>query len=160
VAEARERDELHAIVRGVNLGTLSLAQVGGFSPDELEAAHGAASQYLTRGQPGKAMKIAGLLIVLEPMVARHHRLAGLSAMYAKDPTHAESFFRTAAHLDPTDALTLLYWGETCAALHKVPRARELLLRGLELADSSLAPHVQRAKTLLLRISDDGKKGSK
>ena len=91
---------------------ITLAEVGGFSANELEGAYACACKYADMGQVVQAIQISGYLIFLDPYNARYYQLVGICLQRMKQYEAAEHYYKLAANLEPDNAMTLVYRGES------------------------------------------------
>ncbi len=139
------------IVDALLHGHLDLAQIGGFTDSELAGAKEAARVYLERGEPAKALRIAGLLITMRPNDATHYRLAGIAALQLEQAALALSLFDMATLRDPEDVLTQLCLAEAKMLNGALAEARALFVAAIPRVGPELATHGRRARELLARI---------
>jgi predicted Zn-dependent protease len=139
-------DAAAAVRRMLGEGKLSLADVGGFSQQELNGGYVAAVRMLEAGQAAKALQITGSLILLQPNDAAYHRLAGVACHHLGEYALADIYYRGAQNLAPNDATTMLYRGEVLLAMGEAEQGKSELQRGLAAAssDPALAVIAKRA----------------
>lgn len=127
-------------------GKVSLADVGGFSEQELAGGYAAAVRMLEAGHPAKALKITGSLLLLEPGDAAYHRLAGVACHHLGEYALANNYYLAAQALAPGDATTMIYRGEALLALGEGEQGEAELRRGIAAAagNPALAAIVKRA----------------
>jgi Flp pilus assembly protein TadD len=146
----RIRENFQKIVAALEAGHLSLADVGGFAPDELEAAHACACHQLTVGEPAKALAVVSTLLLLDDRRAEFHLTAAIAMHHLQRWDEAETFYGRADALRPNDAVTLMYRGEARVLARRAQAGIALLRRGIALAGDAprLKPYVQRATRIL------------
>ena len=145
-----QRQEKFAEIKAAMLkGDLTLAQVGGFSPEEIDAAYAGACKLVATGKLREALQIAGYFILISPWEARHFYLAGVCLHRLNKPDQALQYYNVAlAFAD--DGATLLGKGEVLLMLGRRDEARKALQHGLRLlpSDEAHKPHFDRAVKLL------------
>jgi tetratricopeptide (TPR) repeat protein len=144
------RDTFDQVSRAVAAGTISLAQAGGFTQDELDSAFAAAGTLVSTGKIDDALQIAGYLILLEPWKARYYVLAGLCFHRRRQYAMALQYYDVALALD-ADPTTMIRKGETLLMLGEREQAGASLQAGIAAApdkDPDVEPHVERARQLL------------
>jgi len=135
-----------AVTELLGRGDVSLADVGGFSEQELNGGYLAAVRMLEAGHAAKALQITGSLILLQPDEAAYHRLAGVACHHLSEHALADRYYQNAQHLAPDDATTMLYRGEVLLAMGENEQGGAELRRGLAAAgsDPALAVIAKRA----------------
>ena len=143
-------EQFATIVKALEDGNLSLADVGGFAPDEIDAAHACACHHLTLGEPAKALAVVSSLLLLDPKRAEFYLTAAIAMHHLKRFDEADAFYGQADALRPDDAVTLMYRGEACVLAKQREVGIPLMKRGIALAADavSLKPYVQRASRIL------------
>jgi tetratricopeptide (TPR) repeat protein len=140
--------ELSAAVQD---GRLTLAEVGGFTENELHGAYACACKYADMGQVLQAIQIAGYLIFLNPHDGRYFQLIGICMQRLGQYDGADYFYRTALVLLKDDPMTTIYLGESRIMAGKVDDGVQLVKKGLGLAEKSPAQHkdlIDRAHVLV------------
>jgi tetratricopeptide (TPR) repeat protein len=138
------------VSKAVAGGTVTLAQVGGFTQDELDSAYGAASTLVNVGKLNDALQITGYLILLEPWKARYYVLAGVCFHRRQQYDMALQYFDVAFAID-ADPVTQMRKGETLLMLGEREQAGACLQAAIDSApanDPALEPHIERATQLL------------
>lgn len=146
--------EFDAIVKGLENGNLSLADVGGFTDDELNAAHTCACHHLTIKEPEKALAVISTLLMLDQRRAEYYVTAAIAMHHLERYDEAEVYYATADGLRPDHAVTLMYRGEARVLADDRAAGVPLLKRGIEIAtdDVELKPYAHRA-TRILQIAE-------
>ena len=93
-----------------------------------------ACEYVRNDQVPEAVRIISALIFLSPKDARYYQLVGICLQRLKHHDIAEPYYRIAIMLDPADARTQVYLGESLMMQKKAQLAVACLNRGLELAE--------------------------
>jgi tetratricopeptide (TPR) repeat protein len=135
-------------------GRLSLAEVGGFTDNELDGAYVCACKYAEMGQLGEALQIAGYLIFIDPYKARYYQLVGIALQRLKAYEPAEHFYVLALTLEPNEPRSLVYRGETKIMMGRIDEGLEHIREGIKQAQSvpDLSEVVERGKTLVKQFS--------
>lgn len=105
------QENIAAIKKSLQEGSLTLAEVAGFTKEELEGGYFVVTQLLRNREPMKALLVVGTLIAMDPHNAKFYQGAGIALQQMKDYVGAAFLFQTAHAYDKTDAMTLIYWGE-------------------------------------------------
>ncbi len=145
-ALAAQLDQMHsAVLRG----ELTLAQAGGITPEQLEAAYAGAAKLVAIGKIDEAQQIAGYLILIDPYQARGYVLAGTCFHHKRRHALAVAYYEVALAFGE-DAVTRMALGEALLMLGRRPEARRALKQGIAAAPphKSVQPYVQRAQHLL------------
>jgi len=145
------------VSKAVAAGNITLAQVGGFTEDELDSAFAAASTLVDTGKLGEALQIAGYLILLEPWKARYYVLGGICFHRRGRYDMALQYFDVAIAID-ADPVTQIRKGETLLMLGERELAAGSLRAGIDAATAiapAVEPHVERAKQLLSTYLEGG-----
>ncbi len=134
-------------------GEISIAAMGGFSDEEIDAAYASASHMIEIGRMAKAIKITGTLITLEPRRARNYLLTGLALHRLGKSELAEGYYHAALDLEPDNVHALLYRGEMLLNLGQEKLAAELLQEGIDVAGEApeLRAVVSRARVIMQSI---------
>ncbi|MBI3178175.1 MAG: hypothetical protein HYZ27_00855 [Deltaproteobacteria bacterium] len=135
----------HAILRG----ELTLAQAGGITPEQLDAAYAGACKLVGIGKIDEAQQIAGYLILIDPYRARSYALAGTCFHHKRRYALALAYYDVALALGE-DAVTRVAQGEALLMLGRRDDARRALEQGIAAAPptKNVQPFVQRAQHLL------------
>ena len=130
-------------------GQITLADIGGFSMDELDSAYNAAVKLVTSGQSAAALQVVGTLLLLNPRSARFYQLAGVALHALKRYELAEGYYRMASALAPLDPIAVMYRGETNLFLGNRKLGFDLLRRGIAMASGrpELETYLQRARAV-------------
>lgn len=149
-----ERRERFAEVKAAMLkGDLTLAQVGGFSTDEIDAAYAGVCKLIATGKLREALQIAGYFILISPWEARHYYLAGVCLHRLNKPQEALQYYDVALAFDQggaEDGVALLGKGEVLLMLGRRDEARKALQHGVRVlpTDDAHKPHFDRGVKLL------------
>jgi tetratricopeptide (TPR) repeat protein len=139
----------------VNEGRLTLAEVGGFTDNELDGAYAVACKYAEMGQVAPAMQITGYLIFIDPYKARYYQLVGICMQRLGQYATADHYYGMASAMAPDDPMTKIYRGEAKIMSGKKDDGLGLVRDGLALAQSDPAAHkalIDRAKVLIKQFS--------
>ena len=130
-------------------GQITLADIGGFSSDELDAAYNAAVQLVTSGQAGAALQVVGTLLLLNPRAARLYQLAGVALHALKRYELADGYYRMASAFAPLDPIAVMYRGEIQLFLGNRKLGFELVRRGIAMASAreEFEIYIQRARAV-------------
>jgi tetratricopeptide (TPR) repeat protein len=156
-ATIRSHPRLAKKLKAVNAllasGGLTLAQVGGFTDNELDGAFGCACQYATMGKFGDAMMITGFLAFVDPYKSRYHQLTGICWQRLKHYVSAKRAYEIALVMDPNDVVTMAYLGECQLLLGQKAGGVETLQKVIKLAAGKpqLEETARRSQTLLGRL---------
>ncbi|MEE8410715.1 MAG: hypothetical protein V3T05_14030 [Myxococcota bacterium] len=134
----------------VTRGELTLAQVGGITDEQLNAAYAATCKLLGTGKLDEAIQIAGYLIMISPWDARFYHLAGLCFHNKRLYDASLQYFGVALAFGD-DPVILIAKGETLLMLGRRDEARQALEQGIDLAkpgDARVESHVTRSHQLL------------
>ena len=144
------REAFDAVLDGVKRGEITWAQVGGFGENELEGAYQSAIAMIEGKKPAKAIKIAGLLIFIDPNKSRYYRLVGLALQHLAQYSLADSYYQIALSIDPDDAVSQLYRGEVLLQLGKTALGSDYIREGLTAADADPELHAiaKRARAIV------------
>lgn len=144
------RATIQQLAKAIDEGRLTYAQVGGFSPKELDGAYIVACKYVEMGQLPQAMQIAGYLIFLNPNDARYFQLVGICLHRMKMYEAAEHFYNLAAALDASDPTTWVYRGEALVMAGETDKGLSYVKKGLEQAGTKTEHRdiADRAKVLI------------
>ncbi|MEZ4272692.1 MAG: hypothetical protein R3C68_15050 [Myxococcota bacterium] len=119
-------------------GCLSLAEIGGFSQDELDATYRCACSLVAQKKIPEALTILGILLLIDPNRARYHQLAGIAFQTTGAIEQADIYYNVALGIE-RDPLTLMYAGEVRTRLGFSVEGTALLLEGL--AQACLHPEL-------------------
>lgn len=150
------KETFNKVTQAVAAGTVTLAEVGGFTQDELDSAYAAASTLVNVGKLAEALQVAGYLILLEPWKARYYALAGICFQRRRQHDMALQYFDVAVAID-ADPVTQIRKGETLLMLGEREQAAACLRAGIEAApanDPAVEPHIERAEQLLATYGGD------
>jgi Flp pilus assembly protein TadD len=125
-ALAERADELRALTALVRAGVVTLAQVGGFTADELRVGYDAACRLVHTGHLGPALAIAEYLALIDPWTAKYRALAGLCLWRRGECREARAHLEQALGLERAP-FTLLAFGEVLLALGEREQARCVLV---------------------------------
>ncbi len=142
---------LGELKEAVAKGTLTLAEIGGFTEEELEGAYVCACKYADMGQLPEAMQIAGYLIFVSPQNASYYQLVGICMQRLNQYDMADRYFGLAMALDKEDPMTLVYRGESQIMGGRVDEGVKLVKDGLEAANTDPSTHqplIDRANVLI------------
>jgi tetratricopeptide (TPR) repeat protein len=144
------------MVKAVQEGRLTMAQVGGFTDKELNGAYAVACKYAEAGQVGEAMEIAGYLIFLQPSDERFYQLTGICFQRLKLYNEATHFYGLALAMNNEDARTQVYLGESHIMAGEIDRGLKDVQRGLDLAEkrTEFADVADRARVLLRQFGHE------
>ncbi len=134
-------------------GRLTLAQVGGFTQNELDGAYGCACEYAQMGRVTEAMQIAGYLALVDPYNGRYFQLTAICWQRMKQYQTADHFYGLALRFDENNPRTLCYQGECQLMLGKIDSGVELLKASIAAAGSNKdhADIAKRAHALLTQL---------
>lgn len=141
--------------KAVAEGRLTLAEVGGFTDNELDGAYAVACKYAEMGQIIQAVQITGYLIFIDPYKARYYQLIGICMQRLNQHEAAEQYYSMAASMDPTNPMTKIYRGEAKIMCGKVDDGLKLVREGLELAIEERVENkdlIDRANVLIKQFS--------
>jgi len=136
-------------------GNLTLAEIGGFTENELNGAYACACKYADMGQVMQALQITGYLIFIDSYQARYYQLAGICMQRVGDFDSAERFYGLAVTLDKKDPMTAIYRGESKIMSGNVDEGVQWVRDGLELASADAPKHqdlIERANILIKQFS--------
>jgi hypothetical protein len=155
----RFAESFTAICAAVKRGTLSLAEVGGFTDHDLDSMYACACHYLDMREPRKTLAIAAILVMMDRRRAEYYRLIGIALHHLKEYGPADRFYARADLLRPNDPLTLMYRGEVQILSHQEKSGVLLLKQGMALAAQhpALRSHTLRAGRVL-KIAEAQLKG--
>ncbi len=126
-------ESIRALTKRIDEGSLTYAEVGGFTANELDGAYVCACKYAEMGQVLEAIQIAGYLIFLDPYSARYYQLVGICMQRLKQYESADYYYKVAQSLAPEDAMTLVYRGESKIMSGKTDEGLELVRKGVTLS---------------------------
>lgn len=136
-------------------GKITLAEVGGFTDNELDGAYAVACKYVEMGQVGPAMQIAGYLIFIDPYKARYYQLVGICLQRLQQYEAADHYYSLSSAMDPDDAMSRIYRGEAKLLSGKIDDGLQSIKDGLALAQKDPVAHkdlIDRANVLLRQFS--------
>lgn len=139
----------------VATGSLTLAEVGGFTDNELDGAYAVACKYAEMGQVMQAMQITGYLIFIDPYKARYFQLIGICMQRMEQYDAADQYYGMAASMEPEDPMTRIYRGEAKIMSGNVDDGLKWVREGLELAQQDAGQHkdlIDRANVLIKQFS--------
>ncbi|MEZ4270286.1 MAG: hypothetical protein R3C68_02250 [Myxococcota bacterium] len=142
---------LGELSKAVEEGRLTLAEVGGFTANELDGAYACACKYVEIGQVFHAMQIAGYLIFLDPHSGRYYQLIGICLQRLNQYDTAEHYYRLAQVFDKDDPMTLVYRGECRIMTGHTDEGLELIRQGQQLAKKKPSQNkelMERSEVLL------------
>jgi tetratricopeptide (TPR) repeat protein len=120
------------ISRAVSDGRLTLAEVGGFSEEELDGTYACACTLVHEGRLKEALEIARLLIILDTLDGRYYLLGGTALQGLDQLEAAEQAYIFAAALLPDSVRANIFLGETKIKLGKTDAGLECLQQGVSL----------------------------
>ena len=136
VDDIRNNPELYAsfkeVVTAIKNGTLTYADVGGFTPEEMQGAYFTACNVLESGQILKAMQIAAQLLFMDPYQSSYYHLVGICFQRIKDYYSAELFYDLALAMEPNDVYSMIYLGECKVMTKEIDEATTLFEQALKL----------------------------
>lgn len=145
-------DELAGFVR---TGAVTIRQLADFTQDQMDAGYSIACQLLERGEPIKAVQIAGWMLYIDSRDTRFHRLLGLCMHHLKFYALADYYYTLVGIWRPggADAATLMYHGEIKLMLEERDAGVLMLQRGVDAAgsDAALKDVVKRGRLLLKQL---------
>lgn len=136
-------------------GRLTLAEVGGFTDNELDGAYAVACKYAEMGQVIQAMQITGYLIFIDPYKARYYQLVGICMQRMEQYDAADQYYGMAASMEPDDPMTRIYRGEAKIMSGNVDEGIRWVREGSELAQKDAGKHqdlIDRANVLIKQFS--------
>jgi tetratricopeptide (TPR) repeat protein len=141
------------IAKMVKTGRLTLAQVGGFTPNELEGAYTCAYKYSEMGRVTEAMQISGYLALVNPRDSRYYQLTAICWQRMKQYETADIYYEQALGLNPGDARSMCFRGECHLMIGKIDSGIELIKKSIAVAgqQKELADIVKRAGALLAQL---------
>ena len=127
--------QLDTLAQAVRRGGMSLRQIADFSQEQMDAGYAVACQLLERGEPLKAVEMAGYMLYLDSRDTRFYRLAGLSMHHLKLWCLADYLYTLVGIYSENkpDAATLVYQGEVKLMIEERDEGIALLKRGIALA---------------------------
>jgi tetratricopeptide (TPR) repeat protein len=143
------RERFLAVHQAVMKGDLTLAEVGGFTADELDSAFAGVVKLLNIGKVREALQISGYLILLSPWEARFYGLTAHCLHRHGKPQQAVHYYNIALALGE-DGVMLASRGELHLQLGNRAQAQHDLGRALELLSPhhlATKPHLARAQKL-------------
>jgi tetratricopeptide (TPR) repeat protein len=147
---------LQEMTKAFEEGRITLAEVGGFTPSELEGAYVCACKYAEMDRTTEAMQIAGYLIFIDPYKARYYQLVGICMQRLKVYEAAEHFYSLALKLEPDEPRTLIFRGEARLMLGKVDEGLLFIKQGAKNAEGKPEyADVAKRAGVLLRQFDPG-----
>jgi tetratricopeptide (TPR) repeat protein len=147
--------QLETLAQAVRQGGISLRQIADFSQEQMDAGYAVACQLLERGEPLKAVEMAGYMLYLDSRDTRFYRLAGLSMHHLKLWCLADYLYTLVGIYSENkpDAATLVYQGEVKLMIEERAEGVALLKRGITLAgqDPTFADIVRRGQQILTQL---------
>lgn len=150
------RDIQH-LKQAVMGGRLTLAQVGGFTDNEMDGAYAVACKYAETGDTLHAIQIAGYLVFLNPRDARFYQLLGICLQRMQMWDGADYFYSMATSLDRADPMNVIYRGEARIMAGHVDDGVDMLQQGLALAKNEPGGNkdlINRANVLIRQFATD------
>jgi tetratricopeptide (TPR) repeat protein len=142
-------DGLDDLAKAMTEGRISLAEVGGFTENELDGAYAVACKYTEMGQIAESMQIAGYLIFIDPYKSRYYQLAAICMQRLKLFDAADHFYGLALAISPEDARSLVYRGEARIMMGRMDEGLDFVRRGGDLAAGDPDLHEVRDRANLL-----------
>jgi tetratricopeptide (TPR) repeat protein len=143
-------------------GTLNLADLAGFSSDELDACYAMACQKIAVGNLDEATRLFLLLCLLAHDRAKHWRGLGLTFHRRKIYESATIFYGLALKREPHDVIARAFNAECLLWMNKRVAARREAELAIEAGAHSTrrddAAYVRRAHAVLARLSADDSVG--
>ena len=143
--EAPAIDGMAVLVDAIARGRLSVAELCGLSPEELEVLGELGAQHLDTGRDREAVRIFGGLVALFPYAARHWRGYAVALHRIGAWEQARASYDAALLLEPDVLEMFCYRGEVLLYLGEINAARPDLERAMESAYPEIR---QRAEELL------------
>jgi tetratricopeptide (TPR) repeat protein len=140
---------LDDLAKAMTEGRITLAEVGGFTDNELDGAYAVACKYTEMGQIAEGMQIAGYLIFIDPYKSRYYQLVAICMQRLKLFDAADHFYGLALAISPEDARTLVYRGETRILMGRMDEGLDFVRRGRDLAAGDPDLHEVRDRANLL-----------
>ncbi len=137
-------------------GRVTLAEVGGFTDDELDGAYACACKYAEMDQFTQAIQISGYLIFIDPHKARYYQLVGIAMQRMGQFKEADRYYGIAAALDASDPMTSVYRGESIIMTGNIDAGLQHVHSGLELAQADPVAHqalIDRANVLIQQFGN-------
>jgi tetratricopeptide (TPR) repeat protein len=131
-------------------GRLTLAEVGGFTDNELDGAYACACKYAEMGQLGEAAQIAGYLIFIDPYKARYYQLVAICMQRLKMYEAADHFYGLSLSIEPGDVRSLIFRGETKIMMGHTDDGLRIIREGMSKAQgkADLLDLVNRGQILI------------
>lgn len=132
-------------------GRVTLAEVGGFTDDELDGAYACACKYAEIDQFTEAIQIAGYLIFIDPHKARYYQLVGIALQRMGQFDNADRYYSLASTLDGDDPMTTIYRGESKIMTGNIDDGLGHVRQGLEVAKTDPVAYqslIDRANVLI------------
>lgn len=136
-------------------GRLTLADIGGFTENELDGAYAVACKMVESNQLTPAMQLLGYLIFIDPYKAKYHQLVGIILQRMEQFEAADQYYSVAEALEPEDPMTKVYRGEAQLMCGNVDEGLTSVRQGLELAGQAPNQHkdlIARGNTLIKQFS--------
>ena len=146
---------LKDVQKAVSEGRLTLAEVGGFTDNELDGAYAVSCKYVEMGQVVQAMQIVGYLIFIDPYKSRYYQLTGICMQRLQQYEGAEHFYRMALSLEANDPMSMVYQGECKILGGDLDGGIEIIQEGVELAEQDPVQHqdiLERGRALIKQFS--------
>lgn len=143
-------------------GKLNLADLAGFSDDELNACYAMACQKISVGDLDEATKLFVLLCVLAHDRAKHWRGLGLTFHRRKIYESANIMYNLALRRDPDDIISRAFNAECLLWMNKRVQARTEAELAIALGQKSTkrddVAYLRRAEAVLASITSDDSGG--
>ena len=158
-SDMQKNPELMAVLKdvqkAVSEGRLTLAEVGGFTDNELDGAYAVCCKYVEMGQVVQAMQIVGYLIFIDPYKSRYYQLTGICMQRLQQYEGADHFYRMALSLDKNDPMSMVYQGECKILSGELDSGLEIIKEAVVLAQDDPVEHhdiLERAQALIKQFS--------
>lgn len=112
IKDEKLKDSIRELAKKVKDGEITYAQVGGFKEKDLDAVYKVACQYVEMGKVVEGLQIISHLMILDPYKGKYYQLVGICLQLMKQYEYAIDYYDVASELEPNNAMTLVYLGET------------------------------------------------
>jgi tetratricopeptide (TPR) repeat protein len=143
------------VKKAVADGSLTMAEVGGFTDNELDGAYAVACKYVEVSQLTEALQLLGFLIMLDPYKGRYYQLMGISLQQLRQYESADRFYKMALRLDDDNPMSMIYRGECKIMGGDIDLGLEFIKKGMDCASGNTQAHqelIARGKTLITQFS--------
>ena len=157
---SQEMRELKKTYLTQSSGTLNLADLAGFSDDEINACYAMACQKIAVGDLDEAMKLFLLLCLLAHDRSKHWRGLGLTFHRRKIYESANIMYNLALKRDPNDIIARAFNAECLLWMNKRVQARHEAELAIALGTASSkredVAYLRRAEAVMASITSDDK----